>query len=98
MQEILCGAPGITRVFPGLISPFLKTRNLFRTRGVVANEPGLYFLGLHFLFALSSAMIHGVGRDARCISKVIDKRLGEQDVALDKLPRQKPVEKAMVNN
>jgi putative flavoprotein involved in K+ transport len=34
-------------------------------RGIVPNEPGLYFVGLHFLYSLSSAMIHGVGRDAR---------------------------------
>ena len=33
-------------------------------RGVVDGQPGLYFVGLHFLYAASSAMIHGVGRDA----------------------------------
>ena len=37
-------------------------------RGVVAGEPGFYFVGLHFLYALSSAMVHGVGRDARYIA------------------------------
>jgi putative flavoprotein involved in K+ transport len=40
-------------------------------RGVVANEPGLYFVGLHFLYAMSSTMIHGVGRDAEYIANVI---------------------------
>jgi putative flavoprotein involved in K+ transport len=44
-------------------------------RGVVNNEPGLYFLGLHFLFAMSSAMIHGVSRDAEYISKTILNRI-----------------------
>jgi putative flavoprotein involved in K+ transport len=43
-------------------------------RGVVPNEPGLYFVGLHFLYALSSTMIHGVGRDAGYIAKVIASR------------------------
>jgi len=43
-------------------------------RGVVANEPGLYFVGLHFLYAMSSTMIHGVGRDAEHIAKVIAER------------------------
>jgi putative flavoprotein involved in K+ transport len=43
-------------------------------RGVVANEPGLYFVGLHFLYALSSTMIHGVGRDAAYIADVIANR------------------------
>ena len=28
------------------------------------SEPGLYFVGLPFLYAASSSMIHGVGRDA----------------------------------
>jgi putative flavoprotein involved in K+ transport len=37
-------------------------------RGVVGGEPGLYFLGLHFLYAMSSPMIQGVGRDARYIA------------------------------
>jgi putative flavoprotein involved in K+ transport len=30
-------------------------------RGIVPGEPGLYFVGLHFLYAMSSTMIHGVG-------------------------------------
>jgi putative flavoprotein involved in K+ transport len=42
--------------------------------GVVAQEPGLFFVGLHFLYALSSEMIHGVGRDAGRIAKVVSKR------------------------
>lgn len=36
--------------------------------GMVPNEPGLYFVGLHFLHAMSSVMIHGVGRDAARIA------------------------------
>jgi putative flavoprotein involved in K+ transport len=43
-------------------------------RGVVAGEPGLYFVGLHFLYAFSSTMIHGVGRDARYIAEAISAR------------------------
>lgn len=39
--------------------------------GVVPTHPGLYFLGLHFLYAVSSTMIHGVGRDARRIAGAI---------------------------
>ena len=39
--------------------------------GVVRSEPGLYFVGLHFLFAFSSEMIHGVGRDAARIAGAI---------------------------
>lgn len=42
--------------------------------GIVPDEPGLYFVGLHFLYALSSTMIHGVGRDAERVAKVIAAR------------------------
>jgi putative flavoprotein involved in K+ transport len=37
--------------------------------GVVPEAPGLYFVGLHFLYAFSSTMIHGVGRDAKRIAR-----------------------------
>ena len=36
-------------------------------RGVVESVPGLYFIGLLFLYSLSSALLGGVGRDARHI-------------------------------
>jgi putative flavoprotein involved in K+ transport len=44
-------------------------------RGVVRSEPGLYFVGLHFLYAMSSTMIHGVGRDADHVAGVIARRV-----------------------
>ena len=43
-------------------------------RGIVASHPGLYFVGLHFLYALSSTMIHGVARDAERIARAIVSR------------------------
>jgi len=36
-------------------------------RGIVASVPGLYFVGLPFLYSLSSALLGGVGRDAKYI-------------------------------
>jgi putative flavoprotein involved in K+ transport len=36
-------------------------------QGVVPSVPGLYFVGLHFLFAMSSATLMGIGRDAERI-------------------------------
>jgi putative flavoprotein involved in K+ transport len=42
--------------------------------GVVRDEPGLYFVGLHFEYAFSSTMIHGVGRDAERIVRTIETR------------------------
>jgi putative flavoprotein involved in K+ transport len=43
-------------------------------RGIVGSEPGLCFVGLAFLYSLSSALIGGVGRDAEYIAKHIDAR------------------------
>ena len=43
-------------------------------RGIVANEPGLYFVGLFFLYAMSSGFLPGVGRDAEHIVKNIESR------------------------
>jgi putative flavoprotein involved in K+ transport len=40
----------------------------------VTDEPGLYFVGLKFLYAVSSALIHGVGRDAAGIAQLIANR------------------------
>jgi hypothetical protein len=43
-------------------------------RGIVGSEPGLYFLGLLFLSALSSPLVGGVGRDAEQIARQIASR------------------------
>jgi putative flavoprotein involved in K+ transport len=40
-------------------------------RGIVGSEPGLYFVGLFFLYALASSLVGGVGRDAEHIVKHI---------------------------
>ncbi len=40
-------------------------------RGVVTNNRGIYFLGLHFQTALSSALLGGVGADAQFITSRI---------------------------
>lgn len=46
-------------------------------RGVAVDEPGLYFVGLHFQSALSSAMIHGVERDAHYVVEHLVARSAE---------------------
>jgi putative flavoprotein involved in K+ transport len=43
-------------------------------RGVVANQPGLFFCGLFFQFAFASSMIPGVGRDAEFLAQQIARR------------------------
>jgi putative flavoprotein involved in K+ transport len=43
-------------------------------RGIVADEPGLYFVGLKLQYAMSSDVITGVGRDAEYVAKHIAAR------------------------
>jgi len=43
-------------------------------RGIVRSEPGLYFVGLFFLYAVASSLVGGVGRDAEHIAKYIASR------------------------
>jgi putative flavoprotein involved in K+ transport len=43
-------------------------------RGVVGRVPGMYFVGLHFLYSMSSATVIGIGRDAGRIAKAIAMR------------------------
>lgn len=54
--------------------PVLGEHEPLHERGVVASEPGLYFVGLHFLYAMSSTMIHGVERDAKYVVQAITSR------------------------
>ena len=49
-------------------------------RGVVAKVPGLYFVGLHFLYAMTSATVTGIGRDAEYVVKALDARATPQPV------------------
>lgn len=43
-------------------------------RGIVDSKPGLYFVGLFFLYAMSSGFFRGVGRDAGYVVKSIATR------------------------
>jgi putative flavoprotein involved in K+ transport len=53
-----------------------ETQQPSHQRGVVEEMPGLYFVGLKFLYAVSSEQIHGVGRDAAHIADTIATRRG----------------------
>jgi putative flavoprotein involved in K+ transport len=48
-------------------------------RGVVTEEPGLYFVGLLFLYAAVSDVLPGVGRDAEHVAKHIASRSPRRD-------------------
>ncbi|MFL5796489.1 MAG: flavin-containing monooxygenase [Actinomycetota bacterium] len=43
-------------------------------RGVVQRAPGLYFLGLEFLYAATSGVLPGIGRDAEYVARHIAAR------------------------
>ena len=45
-------------------------------RGIVPHEAGLYFVGLFFLYAMSSGFLPGVGRDAERVVEHIAARAG----------------------
>jgi putative flavoprotein involved in K+ transport len=55
--------------------PIFEAELPMHERGIVQSEPGLYFVGLEFLYAMSSVMVHGVGRDAEHIAWHISSRV-----------------------
>lgn len=55
----------------------LRDRAPAHRRGVVEGEPGLYLVGLHFQYAMSSTMVHGVSRDAGYVVERIVRRMVE---------------------
>jgi putative flavoprotein involved in K+ transport len=58
--------------------PVLGPQEPLHKNGIVESEPGLYFLGLKFLYSVSSEQIQGVGRDADRIARNIGARRGER--------------------
>ena len=47
--------------------------------GIVPTQPGLFFVGLNFLHAVSSTMIHGAERDARRIAHAVARRMASAE-------------------
>ena len=67
---------GFTPDFPWIDLPvFAEDGGPVHDRGIVGSEPGLYFVGLFFLYAVSSSLVGGVGRDAEHIAKHIAKHI-----------------------
>ena len=59
-------------------------------RGIVTNEPGMYFVGLHFLYSMTSATLIGVGRDARHVVKNIQLRMRTHtSPSMERIPQAK---------
>ena len=66
---------GYEHGFPWIDLPISEDHGLpVHDRGVVASVPGLYFVGLHFLYSMTSATLMGIGRDAARVVKAIARR------------------------
>jgi putative flavoprotein involved in K+ transport len=52
-----------------------------QTLGAVESSPGLYFVGLPFLYSFASMLVGGVGRDAGRVADQIIERGGAQQSA-----------------
>src|SRR5215213_2256774 len=67
---------GFREEFPWIDLPaFGEDGRPLHERGVVIGEPGLYFVGMPFQYALSSDVLPGVGRDAEYIAMHIARNL-----------------------
>ncbi|HEX8925822.1 MAG TPA: NAD(P)-binding domain-containing protein, partial [Terriglobales bacterium] len=67
---------GYKHGFPWIDMPiFDEHGDPMHDSGVVTSVPGLYFVGLHFLYAMSSASFAGVARDAKRIAKAVGMRV-----------------------
>ncbi len=66
---------GYRHDFPWIDLPiFADNGDPIHDQGIVTSVPGMYFVGLHFLYAMTSATLIGVGRDAERIVKAIAAR------------------------
>jgi putative flavoprotein involved in K+ transport len=65
---------GFRQDFSWIDTPVFGEQQELRQERGVTSEPGLYFLGLDFLYSFTSENVGGVGRDARYIAKQIASR------------------------
>ncbi len=69
-------ATGFRQVFDWIDLPVLGEDGWPREyRGVVDSEPGLFFCGLSFQFAMSSMVFPGIGRDSDYVAGRVDRRM-----------------------
>jgi putative flavoprotein involved in K+ transport len=67
---------GYDHTFPWIKLPVGGEDGLpLHDRGVVTQVPGMYFVGLHFLYSMTSSTLFGIGRDANRIVKAIHSRV-----------------------
>lgn len=76
--ENIIWSTGYQHGFPWIDLPIFTGPNggdPVHQQGVVTNVPGMYFVGLHFLYAMSSGTLLGVGRDAERIVAAVASRV-----------------------
>jgi putative flavoprotein involved in K+ transport len=64
---------GLYTDFSWIHLPIFEEGRPIHNKGVVPNVPGLFFCGLHYLYSVSSVMVHGVGRDANRVAAAIER-------------------------
>ena len=70
-------ATGFRPDFGWIDLPILDDRGFpIHERGVVAGQPGLFFVGLRFQYRLNSSLVGGVGADAEYVARAVMQRYG----------------------
>jgi len=77
---------GYAPSFDWIQLPVFGEHGPLHERGIVPTQPGLYFVGLHFQYALSSSQVQGVSRDAERVVRAIAARRTSPDPFSRHLP------------
>jgi putative flavoprotein involved in K+ transport len=77
---------GFRNGFSWIDLPVLGPVEPLHRAGIAERVPGLYFVGLHFLYSLSSSMIHAADRDARRIADAVAARASSGSRREEALP------------
>ena len=87
MAKNVIWCTGYHHGFPWIDLPvFAPNSDPIHKAGIVENVPGLFFVGLHFLYSMTSATLIGVGRDAERVVKAIEVRSRIGTKKSDSLP------------
>jgi len=78
---------GYEHGFPWIDLPIFDEKgDPIHDKGIVKSLPGMYFVGLNFLYSMSSATLIGVGRDAERTVNALTRRLRNRASAVQPWP------------
>ena len=67
---------GYHHEFPWIDLPiFDKGGDVVHQAGIIHNVPGIYFVGLNFLYSMTSATLMGIGRDSERVVDALWRRM-----------------------